>query len=134
VVVPDLPGLRRGEIRPETFHETVEVARAVSEVPDARDGGVGLVGVSTGATLALLAAEKEDVARHVSVVAGVAPYADVKTLLRIATTGHYQENGRLLSYEADPYVTGAITQSLVSTLPPARIGRRSSRSWRRWTG
>ncbi len=80
---------------------------------------MGLVGVSTGATLALLAAEKEDVARHVSVVAGVAPYADVKTLLRIATTGHYQENGRLLSYEADPYVTGAITQSLVSTLPPS---------------
>ena len=80
---------------------------------------MGLVGVSTGATLALLAAEKEDVARHVSVVAGVAPYADVKTHLRIATTGHYQENGRLLSYEADPYVTGAITQSLVSTLPPS---------------
>jgi pimeloyl-ACP methyl ester carboxylesterase len=119
VVVPDLPGLRWGEIRPETVHETVEVARAVSELPDARDGGVGLVGVSTGATLALLAAEKEDVARHVSVVAGVAPYADVKTLLRIATTGHYQENGRLRSYEADPFLAGAITQSLVSTLPPS---------------
>ena len=92
VVVPDLPGLRWGEIRPETVHETVEVARGVSELPDARDGGVGLVGVSTGATLALLAAE-EDVAKRVSVVAGVAPYADVKTVLGIATTGHYQENG-----------------------------------------
>jgi hypothetical protein len=26
-VVPDLPGLRRGEIRPEAVHETLEVAR-----------------------------------------------------------------------------------------------------------
>ena len=50
VVVPDLPGLRRGEIRPETVHETLEVARTISEWPDARDGTVGLVGVSTGAT------------------------------------------------------------------------------------
>src|ERR671916_1134262 len=80
VVVPDLPGLRRGEIRPETVHETAEVALAVSESPDARDGEIGMVGVSTGATLALLAAEKEDVAERFSVVAGMAPYADVKTV------------------------------------------------------
>ncbi len=119
VVVPDLPGLRWGEIRPETVHETAEVARAVSGLPDAREGRVGLVGVSTGATLALLAAEEEDVAREVSVVAGVAPYADVKTVLRIATTGHYRKNGRLHSYQADPFLAGAITQSLVSTLPPS---------------
>jgi pimeloyl-ACP methyl ester carboxylesterase len=119
VVVPDLPGLRRGEIRPETVHETVEVARAVSELPDARDGGVGLVGVSTGATLALLAAENEDVAERVSVVIGVAPYADVKTVLHIATTGHYRKDGKLVPYEADPFLAGAITQSVVSTLPPS---------------
>jgi pimeloyl-ACP methyl ester carboxylesterase len=119
VVVPDLPGLRRGEIRPETVHETVEVTRAVSELPDTRDGEVGLVGVSTGATLALLAAEKEDVARRLSVVAGVAPYADVQTLLGVATTSHYREHGRLLSYEPDPFLAGAITQSLVSMLPPS---------------
>jgi pimeloyl-ACP methyl ester carboxylesterase len=117
VVVPDLPGLRWGEIRPDTVHETVEVARAASELPDARDGGVALVGVSTGATLALLAAEKEDVAKRVPVVAGVAPYADVQTVLGIATTGHYQEDGRLVRYEPDPFLAAAITQSLVSMLP-----------------
>src|SRR5215203_4989788 len=68
VVVPDLPGLRRGEIRPETVHETLEVAREVSERPDAREGGVGLVGVSTGATLALIAAGDGELAQRVSVV------------------------------------------------------------------
>ena len=119
VVVPDLPGLRWGEIRPETVHETVEVARAVSELPDARDGEVGLIGVSTGATLALLAAEKEDLGGRVSVVAGIAPYTDVKTVLDIATTGYYRKDGRLVRYEADPFLSAAITQSLVSTLPPS---------------
>jgi pimeloyl-ACP methyl ester carboxylesterase len=119
VVVPDLPGLRWGEIRPETLHETVEVARAVSELPEARDGDIGLVGVSTGASLALLAAEEENVAKRVSVVAGMAPYADVQTVLGIATTGHYQKDGKLVRYEADPFLAGAITQSLVSMLPPS---------------
>ena len=118
VVVPDLPGLRRGEIRPDTVHETLEVAREISERPDARGGKVGLIGVSTGASLALLAAEKEDLEGHVSVVAGVAPYTDVKTLLSIATTGHYEKDGKLVPYEVDPFLPGVITQSLVSTLPP----------------
>src|SRR5215211_4814612 len=119
VVVPDLPGLRRGEIRPQTVHETVEVAKAISERPDARGGKVGLVGVSTGATLAVLAAEKDELEGRVSVVAGVAPYTDVKTVLDIATTGHYENDGRLVRYEADPFLSGAITQSLVSMLPPS---------------
>ena len=121
VVVPDLPGLRRGEIRPETVHETLEVAREISERPDARQGGVGLVGVSTGATLALIAAGDGELAQRVSVVAGVAPYTDVRTVLSTATTGYYRAaSGEMVPYEVDPFLAGAITQSLVSTLPPSR--------------
>jgi len=102
-------------------HETLEVALAISERPDARDGAVGLVGVSTGATLSLLAAGDGEVAQKVSVVAGVAPYTDVRTLLSTATTGHYRgANGEMVPYEVNPFLAGAITQSLVSTLPPSR--------------
>jgi pimeloyl-ACP methyl ester carboxylesterase len=117
-VVPDLPGLTSDEISPETVSETTDVARAVSERPDARGGKVGLVGVSTGATLALLAAEKESLEGHVSVVAGVAPYADIRTVLNIATTGHYQRDGESIRYEADPFLSYVIARSLISTLPP----------------
>ena len=121
VVVPDLPGLRRGEIRPQTVQEAVEVARAVAERPDARDGGISLFGVSTGATLALIAAGDEEVAKRTSVVAGVAPFTDVRTVLSTATTGHYRAaDGEMVPYEADPFLAGAITQSLVSTLPPGK--------------
>ena len=118
VVVPDLPGLTEDEITPETVSETLEVARAVSGRPDARGGEVGLVGVSTGATLALLAAEKEGLEGRVSVVAGVAPYADIKTVLNIATTGHYRKDGEKIRYEADPFLSYAIARSLISALPP----------------
>src|SRR5829696_8560018 len=90
VVVPDLPGLTTDEITEETVSSTVEVAQAVADRPDALDGRVGLIGVSTGATLALLTAERAEVSERVSVVAGIAPYTDIRTVLNIATTGHYR--------------------------------------------
>jgi len=105
-------------ITPETASETLEVARAVSGRPDALGGKVGLVGVSTGATLALLAAEKESLGGRVSVVAGVAPYADIKIVLDVATTGHYRKGGKTVRYEADPFLSYVIARSLISALPP----------------
>ena len=117
-VVPDLPGLRSDEITPKTVSETVEVARAVSERSDAREGQVGLVGVSTGATLALLAAEDPSLEGRVSIVAGVAPYADIRTILNIATTGHYRDGEDLAPYEADSFLSYVVARSLVAALLP----------------
>jgi acetyl esterase/lipase len=57
VVVPDLPGLTEDRITPRTADATTQVAREISARPDTEGGKVALVGVSTGATLALLAAE-----------------------------------------------------------------------------
>jgi len=118
VVVPDLPGLTEDRITPETASETLEVARTVSGRPDARGGKVGLVGISTGATLALLAAEKDSLGGRVSVVAGVAPYTDIKTIVSVATTGHYRNRGEIVRYEADPFLSYVIARSLISALPP----------------
>lgn len=117
VVVPDLPGLRSDEITPETVSETIEVVREVSDMPDARDGRVGLVGVSTGATLALLAAKDPEVGEDVSVVSGVAPYSDIHTVFNVATTGYYREDGELVPYDADPFLSYVIARSLVAALP-----------------
>lgn len=118
VVVPDLPGLREDAITPETAAATVEVARAVSGWREARGGEVGLVGISTGATLALLAAGEEDLDDSVSVVAGVAPYANIETVLSISTTGHYEKDGGLVRYEAEPFLSYVSARSLISALHP----------------
>jgi pimeloyl-ACP methyl ester carboxylesterase len=118
VVVPDLPGLKSAEITPETVSGTLGVARVVSERPDARDGQVGLVGASTGAALALLAAEDPSLKGRVSLVAGIAPYSDIRTVLNVATTGYYQNGEELVPYEADSYLSYVVARSLVAALPP----------------
>src|SRR5215210_5625323 len=85
VVVPDLPGLTEDRITPQTADATTQVAREVSARPDTAGGKVALVGVSTGATLALLAAEDPTLGGKVSLVAAVAPYANLKPVLNVAT-------------------------------------------------
>ena len=117
VVVPDLPGLTSDEIGPETVSETIEVTQAVSELPDARDGRVGLVGVSTGAALALLAAKDPSLKGRVSVVAGIAPYTDIRTVLSLATTGHYRNGESFVPYKTDSFLAYVIARSLVAALP-----------------
>jgi pimeloyl-ACP methyl ester carboxylesterase len=119
-VVPDVPGLRRGEITVRTARRTIAVTRTVSRHPDVLEGRVALFGVSVGATLALLAAEDPRLARRISVVAGVAPYTNLVEVIRIATTGFYRSGGRLLPYRAESFLALVTARSLVAALPPGR--------------
>jgi len=119
VVVPDLPGLTEDRITPLTVDAATKVAREVSARPEAEDGEVALVGVSTGATLALLLAENPTLEGDVSLVAGVAPYSNIETVLSVATTGHYRRSdGELVKYEAVPFLSYVIARSMVAALPP----------------
>ena len=119
VVLPDLPGLMEDRITPETVDETAEVARAVSGRPDAAGGEVSMVGISTGATLALLAAERPGASGRVSLVAGVAPYSDIRTILNVATTGRYEKgDGSFARHDADPFLSYVVARSMISALPP----------------
>jgi pimeloyl-ACP methyl ester carboxylesterase len=113
VVVPDLPGLRLGEITPKTADATVRVVEATAARPDVRDGRVGLYGVSVGASLALLAAERPALASRVTTIGGEAPWTDLERIVRLATTGWY--DGR--RYATDPYASLAIGRSLAAGLP-----------------
>jgi len=112
VVVPDLPGLRLGEITPATAAATIRAARATAESANARDGRVGFYGVSVGATLALLAAESAALANRVTVVGGEAPWVDLRRIIRLTTTGLY--GGK--RYETDPYAALAVARSLAAGL------------------
>jgi pimeloyl-ACP methyl ester carboxylesterase len=124
VVVPDLPGLTEDRITPQTADATTQVAHEISGRPDTEGGKVALVGVSTGATLALLAAEDPALSGRVSVIAGVAPYSNIKTVLNVATTGHYRRSdGELASYEATPFLSYVAARSLVAALPPGEDKR-----------
>jgi len=119
VLVPDPPGLAQGEITAKTLTATIAVVKAAADLPDARDGRVGLVGVSVGGSLALLAAEDPSLAGRVTVVAGIAPYSDLANVVRLATTGYTLENGRLVPYAAQTFLPLVIARSLVGALPPS---------------
>ena len=119
VVLPDLPGLTEDRITPDTVAETTGAARAISEHRDAANNSVALVGISTGATLALLAAGEPEIEDRVSVVAGVAPYSDIRTVVNVATTGSYEdEGGSFARHRADPFLSYVVARSVVAALPP----------------
>jgi pimeloyl-ACP methyl ester carboxylesterase len=120
VAVPDPAGLRVGEITPRTLRESVAAAREVAERPDARGGRTALAGVSVGTTLALVAAEQPELTGRVSLVAGIAPYADLRELVRLATTGRHLLDGRLVPYDPDPFVALVVGRSLAAGLPAGK--------------
>jgi pimeloyl-ACP methyl ester carboxylesterase len=120
VVVPELPGLRRGEITLRTLSALVAVARATAQRPDVETGRVGFVGVSVGSSLALAAAEDETLAGRVSAIAGIAPYVDLKEVARLATTGYIRTDTRLAGYNPDDFVLLAVARSFAASLPSAR--------------
>src|SRR5688572_20450166 len=77
VFVPDLPGLGEGTITQRTLQAAGDVAEAAVAHPDVRNGRAALIGASTGAGLALVTAARPSLREHISVVAAVAPFADL---------------------------------------------------------
>jgi len=73
VLVPDLPGLGEGEIDERTLDSANATADFMLKRPDVKDGRVALCGASAGASIALLAASRPEVASRISVVAAVSP-------------------------------------------------------------
>lgn len=105
-VAPELPCVRRGEVTPATIDAFVSVAGASGR-------HVALIGASTGAGLALLAASDPRIADRVSAVTAIAPFASLRNILRLGTTGVY--GGQ--PFDAAPLVATAAARSLAASAP-----------------
>ena len=105
-VAPELPCVRRGEVTPETVDALVRVAGASGR-------HVALIGASTGAGLAILAASDPRLAGRVTSVAAIAPFGSLRAILRLGTTGHYGEQ----PFAAAPLVGIAAARSLAASAP-----------------
>jgi pimeloyl-ACP methyl ester carboxylesterase len=117
-VVPDLPGLGSGELTVRTLEAAAAVIEAAAARHDVRDRRVALVGASTGASIALISAARPELARHVSLVAAVAPFADIERIVCLATTRRYEEeDGALVEYAVTALLRRAVARSLVACLP-----------------
>ena len=105
-IAPELPCVRRGEVTPETIDALVAVASASGR-------RVALLGASTGAGLAIIAAADPRIATRVTAVASVAPFASLREILRLGTTGHYGDE----PFAAEPLVRIAAARSLSAAAP-----------------
>jgi pimeloyl-ACP methyl ester carboxylesterase len=118
VFIPDLPGIAGGELSPATLASAVAFAEEAAGTPEAADGRVALVGVSVGASLALLTAADPAVVGHVSAVVCVAPYSDLAKVMLLATTGVYRDGHEVFAYPVPPYLPVGLARSLAAMLPP----------------
>jgi dienelactone hydrolase len=114
VAVPDFPGLLDLTLTVDDLDASVATALALAARPGAEDGRVGLVAVSLGGTLALLAAQEEELRGRVSVVAAVAPFTDLRETIRLATTRHHRIGDRLVPHDTDPFVREVVEDSLAA--------------------
>jgi alpha-beta hydrolase superfamily lysophospholipase len=105
-VAPELPYVRRGEVTPRTVEALVAVASASGR-------RVALVGASTGAGLVIIAAADPRIADRVTAVTSIAPFASLREVLRIGTTGHYRGS----AFAAAPLVGVATARSLAASAP-----------------
>jgi pimeloyl-ACP methyl ester carboxylesterase len=116
VVVPDVPGLGEGAITARSLDATAAVTEATLRRADVAGDQVALIGASTGAALALLTAGRDDLAERVSVVAAVAPFADLSRMVCLATTRSYTENGTFARYDVTDLHRRVVARSLVTTI------------------
>jgi acetyl esterase/lipase len=105
-IAPELPDVRRGEVTPQTVEALVGVASASGP-------HVALIGASTGAGLVILAAADPRIAERVTSVVSIAPFASLREVLRIGTTGHYRRE----PFAAAPLVGVAAARSLAASAP-----------------
>jgi hypothetical protein len=105
-VAPELPWVKHGEVTPSTVDALVAVAGASGP-------RVALIGASTGAGLVILAAGDSRIADRVTAVTAVAPFASHRHIVRLGTTGYYNDK----PFEAAPLVAVAAARSLSASAP-----------------
>lgn len=116
VFIPDLSGIAGGELSTQTLAQSIALSDAVAGSSEAASGKVALAGVSVGGTIALLTAADARLRARISVVACVAPFADLAEVMRLATTGAYRDNGRLVHRSPPPYLRVGLARSLAAML------------------
>lgn len=118
VVVAEPDGLAAGELTPATLQQARAAVEAAMSRRDAAGSRVALVGVSGGATLALLVAAEPAFADRVTAVGVLAPCCDIAEGLRFATTGVYRDGDVLVPFETGPFFKLVLARSIVGWLPP----------------
>ncbi|MCK4744361.1 MAG: alpha/beta hydrolase [Sulfuriflexus sp.] len=92
VLVPDLKGLRRNQLRANDVREVADAFRYLLSRPEwVPEGRAGITGFSYGGGLVVLAALEPDVREQVRFITSFGGYYDMRGVVTYFTTGHYRE-------------------------------------------
>ncbi len=96
-LVPDFPGLKESRVRRDSVRAAVAAIRYLAqEVPEARGRDLGVLGISFGGGVALVAAAEEEAREEVDYVVSFGGYFDLANVIRYYTTrwyGYGEEEG-----------------------------------------
>jgi pimeloyl-ACP methyl ester carboxylesterase len=124
VLVPDLVGLRRLQVRPENIGEVADafgwLAAQEELVPEGR---AGMAAFSYAAGPALLAALQEPIREKVRFILVVGGYHDMQRVLTFFTTGFYRKDGRWHYLKPNDYGKWAFVASNIDRLGDAQDRR-----------
>lgn len=129
VLVPDIEGLRRYQVRGRDVEAVADAFRYISSQPGlAPQGRVGIAGFSYGAGPVLLAALQPDIQQQVRFIVAMGGYHDLHKLVTYFTTGHYYDEASGQSHyrPANPYATWVFALSNAELLE-----RPEDRAWLR---
>jgi pimeloyl-ACP methyl ester carboxylesterase len=117
-IVAEPDGLAVGELTPAAVKQARVAVEAALSRPDAAPGGVALVGVSGGGSLALRTAADPTIAERVSIVVALAPLCDVQEAIRVVTTGVYRDGDVLVPFSSGDFFKLVVARSVVACLAP----------------
>ncbi|MEM7223950.1 MAG: RNA methyltransferase [Pseudomonadota bacterium] len=120
VLVPDLAGARNLRV---SLADADAIADGVVHLSGlaARGQGVGILAISYGVGLAVLASEQPEVAGRLAFLVGIGAYYDTASLITFMTTGTYREpaSGTLHRIEPEPDAKWIFLASNVDVLSDA---------------
>jgi pimeloyl-ACP methyl ester carboxylesterase len=105
-------------VAPALTGETIRAAvSALGMRPEVRQGHIGLLAFSFGATQAIMAGADPAVAELLHGIVAWGGYADIRATISFGLTGSHEYRGRRVSMEPDPYGIWVIAANYLQHVP-----------------
>jgi len=119
VLVPDL-ALRTSTLDTADLQRIIAAVQALAALPQVDPGRIGLLGISWGGALAIVAAASPPLATAVAFVATFGAFYDLADLAGAAVTGATIYHGRTIPWQTVPEAGALVRSALLSLLPPVQ--------------
>jgi acetyl esterase/lipase len=115
------PNLNQGRLTADAADLLVMAYNDVANQPGVLPDHVGLVGLSAGGSLALIAAADPRIADKVRFVEAVGAYDSLTSLARSVVTRTQVQGGRVIPWQPTPLAQEAVQSNIAELLPPAAV-------------